>query len=182
MIEVGYMAKHVVKRPDWLEANQVVDIYSVSNCTSKDFADYINYWKHNGFWFFDSPQIICALAREHSIDMKDTQLFFYEVYDLEYYDDRESWDRFEPEESFATNVVVPAKRSLAGYDVVTFSTGNSAECSPLSCNSIAREVSTNEHCLLKSLEEAKRLLEDGKFNNSEPGPFRIFAVYSVPWP
>jgi hypothetical protein len=44
MIQVGYMAKRVVKRPDWLEANQVVDIYSVSNCNSKDFADYINYW------------------------------------------------------------------------------------------------------------------------------------------
>lgn len=69
-----------------------------------------------------------------------------------------------------------------GYDVVTFSTGNSAECSPLSCNSVAREVGTNEHCLLICLEEAKRLLEEGKFKNSEPGPFRIFAVYSVPWP
>jgi hypothetical protein len=182
MIQVGYMAKRVVKRPDWLEASQVVDIYSVSNCNSKDFADYINDWKHNGFWFFDSPEIIRAVAREHSVDIGDTQLFFYEVYNLEYEDDRKSWERFEPEESFTTNVLVPAKKSLAGYDIVTFSTGNSAECSPLSCNSIAREVSTNEHCLLTSLEEAKRLLENGKFNNSEPGPFRIFAVYSVPWP
>jgi hypothetical protein len=25
-------------------------------------------------------------------------------------------------------------------------------------------------------------LDQGKFNNSEPGPYRIFAVYSVPWP
>ena len=181
MIEAGYMAKRVVKRPDWLKADQVVDIYSVSNCNSKDFADYINYWKHNGFWLFDSPEIIQALARENSVDIGDTQLFFYEVYGLEYDDDRENWKGFVPEESFTTNVVVPAEKSLVGYDVVTFSTGNSAECSPLSCNSIASEVSTNEHCLLASLEEAKRLLEDGKFNNSEPGPFRIFAVYSVPW-
>jgi hypothetical protein len=180
MIHAGYMAKRVVKRPDWLGTNQVVDLYSVSNCNSKDFADYINYWKHNGFWFFDSPEIIYALARENSIDMTDTQLFFYEVYDREYHEDREGWERFEPEESFTTNVVVPANKALMGYDVVTFSTGNSAECSPLSCNSIAREVNTNEHCLLTSLEEAKRLLEDRKFNNSEPGPFRIFAVYAVP--
>ena len=182
MIEVGYMAKRVVKRPAWLKAYQVVHIYSVSNCNSKDFADYIDYWKHNGFWFFDSPEIIHSVAREHSVDIGDTQLFFYEVYDLEYDGDQKSWKKFGPEESFTTNVVVPAKKSLVGYDVVAFSTGNSAECSPLSCNSIAREVSTNEHCLLTSLEEAKRLLEDGKFNNSEPGPFRIFAVYTVPWP
>src|SRR5687768_15530772 len=76
MIQAGYMAKRVVKRPEWLNANQVVDVYSVSNCNSKDFADYINYWKHNGFWFFDSPEIIYALARENSIDITDTQRFF----------------------------------------------------------------------------------------------------------
>jgi hypothetical protein len=181
MIQVGYMAKRIVKRPDWLKANQVVDVYSVSNCISKDFADYINYWKHNGFWLFDSPEIIYALARENSVDIRDARLFFYEVYNLEYDDDRKNWERFGREESFTTNVVVPSKKSLMGYDVVTFSTGNVAECSPLSCNSIAGEVSTNEHCLLKSLEEAKRLLEDGKFENSEPGPYRIFAVHSVSW-
>lgn len=50
MIPIGYMAKHVVKKPDWLQTNQVEDIYSVSNCISDDFADYINYWQHNGYW------------------------------------------------------------------------------------------------------------------------------------
>jgi hypothetical protein len=48
MIPVGYMAKRVHKRPDWLQAPHVVDIFSVSGCISEDFADYINYWKHNG--------------------------------------------------------------------------------------------------------------------------------------
>ena len=47
MIPAGYMAKHVAARPDGLKANQVKDIYSVSNCISDDFADYINLWKHN---------------------------------------------------------------------------------------------------------------------------------------
>ncbi len=42
------MAKRVSKRPDWLKAPQVIDIYSVSGCISKNFADYINYWRHNG--------------------------------------------------------------------------------------------------------------------------------------
>jgi hypothetical protein len=39
------MAKHVATHPDWLKADHVIDIYSVSNCVSDDFADYINYWK-----------------------------------------------------------------------------------------------------------------------------------------
>jgi hypothetical protein len=40
---------------------------NVSSCFSEDFTDYINYWKHNGYWFFDSPEIITIVAREHSI-------------------------------------------------------------------------------------------------------------------
>jgi hypothetical protein len=58
MIPVGYLAKRVVPKPDILKAPQVVDIYSISNCMNDDFADYIGYWKHNGYWLFDSPEII----------------------------------------------------------------------------------------------------------------------------
>jgi hypothetical protein len=66
------MAKRVTIRPEWIQSEQVVDVYSVSNCVSNDFADYISYWKHNGFWFFDSPEIIRELvmlsqAREERI-------------------------------------------------------------------------------------------------------------------
>jgi len=38
---------------------------------------------------------------------------------------------------------------------------------------------TNRHCLLPSLEAAVQALESGQFAHSEPGPFRIIAVYSV---
>ena len=51
MIPVGYMAKRVCKKPDWLKAPQVTDIFSVSGHVSKDFADYVDYWKHNGYFF-----------------------------------------------------------------------------------------------------------------------------------
>jgi hypothetical protein len=51
----------------------------------------------------------------------------------------------------------------------------------LSCNGLAAEIETNQHCLLRSLEEAQQLLESGRFDNSEPGPFRILAVYSAQW-
>ena len=68
MISVDYMAKCVSVRPEWIKAEPVADIYSVSGCVSKDFADYINYWKHNGYWFFDSPEIILQLGQQNSID------------------------------------------------------------------------------------------------------------------
>jgi hypothetical protein len=79
-------------------------------------------------------------------------------------------------------VLPPHTRTLEGYDVVTFSAGTSAECSPLSCNALARDVPTNAHCLLDSLDRARRLLEEGAFTNAEPGPYRVFAVYSTAWP
>jgi hypothetical protein len=49
MIPAGYMAKWVSDRPEWLKAERVSDVYSVSKCVSKDFADYVDSWKHNGF-------------------------------------------------------------------------------------------------------------------------------------
>ena len=57
MFPAGYMAKRVAARPDWLPAARVSSIYSVSGCISKDFTDYIKFWKHNGYWLFDSPDL-----------------------------------------------------------------------------------------------------------------------------
>jgi hypothetical protein len=182
MIPAGYMVKHVATRPDWLKADRVVDIYSVSNCVSNDFADYINYWKHNGYWLFDSPETIRESAKEHSLDLTNTKLFYYEVHELEYDEDEKSWKPFAPETSFKTKILQPETKTFEGYDVVTFYAHASPECSPLSCNSLASEIETNEHCLLPSFEKAKELLEERKFENSEPGPYRIFAVYSVHGP
>jgi len=182
MISVGYMAKRVSFRPEWINAQRVEDIYSVSGCVSKDFADYIKYWKHNGYWFFDSPEIIRQLSEQQSIDLTAARLFFYEVHELEFDDAEGQWIPFKPEPSFPTHVVPPTEKALEGYDVVTFSVRTSAECSPLSCNLLATEVKTNRHCLLPSLEHAQQLLLAGQFKNTEPGPYRIFAVYSTEWP
>jgi len=180
MVPAGYMAKRVVARPDWLHAERVSSIYSVSGCISEDFADYINFWKHNGYWLFNSPDVIIEVARENNIDLNGTVLFFYEVYELQF--DSGKWTHFEPEPSFPTVVSLPDAKALEGYDVVNFTAQTSPECSPLSCNALAAEVETNPRCLLTSFEQTRTLLENGTFNNSEPGPYRIFGVYSVPWP
>ena len=182
MVPAGYMAKHVSSRPEWLKAERVSDIYSVSNCMSAEFADYINYWQHNGYWFFDLPEIIRQLAKEHSLDLTDTRLFYYEVHELEFDENEALWKPFAPEPAFTTQIIAPKTKNLEGYDVVTFYVRTSPGCSPLSCNSLATEVETNQHCLLSSLEQAQQMLEQGKFKNTEPGPYRIFAVYSVQWP
>ena len=179
MIPAGYMAKRVAPRPDWLEATGVHDIYSVSGCISKVFADYINDWRHNGFWLFDSVSIIEDLARKHDIDMSEMTMFYYEAYETQYDAELAQWRHYKADRDFPVRVESPEKSNLQGFDVVTFSMQTTAECSPLSCNGLAAEIATNQHCLLDSLENTIRLIEEGKFNNSEPGPFRVFSVYTV---
>jgi len=172
------MAKRV-QPPAGFHADGVRDVYSVSGCVNSNFADYIPYWKHNGYWLFDSPEIIEALAQANQIQLKGTILFYYEVYEKEF--DGKNWLSYQPETSIPTNVRVPSHKILEGFDVVTFFVHTSPECSPLSCNGIAGEIPTNGHCLLVSFEEAYTKITAGAFNEAEPGPYRIFAVYSVPW-
>jgi hypothetical protein len=180
MIPVGYMAKRVSKKPDWLKSARVVDIYSVSGCISEDFADYINYWKHNGYWLFDSPGVIKNLSKENSIHLDGASLFYYEAYEKEF--DGERWRPYGSELSIPTNVVLPSAKQLEGFDVVTFYARTSPECSPLSCNSLAENLRTNDHCLFDSFDEAETNIKNGAFSDCEPGALRIFAVYSADWP
>ena len=72
-----------------------------------------------------------------------------------------------------------SRHKIEGFDVTTFSGHNEPECSPLSCNALATDISVNQHCLFNTFAEAKAAIERGFFKNSEPGPYRIFAVYTI---
>lgn len=172
------MFKKVVEKPAWLEAGDVVDVYSVSGCISKTFADYINYWKHNGYWLFDTPGIMVSLAKAENIELSGTTLFYYEVYEYEFNDASKEWVSFAPEETFVTDVQFPEDKHLQGFDVANFAVHTKPECSPLSCNSLAATIPVNQHCLFSTFEEARNAIEQGLFENSEPGPFRVFAIYT----
>lgn len=178
MIPIGYLYKRIASCPDWIKAPAVRDIYSLSGCVSKDFADYINFWRHNGYWLFDSPEIIEEVARANSISLEGLSLFYYEAYEQQFDADRAFWEPYSPE-GFETNIRLPRVKTLQGFDVTTFFVQTSPECSPLSCNSLAESIPTNQHCLLTTFEEAKSLVESGAFTDSEPGPYRIIAVYKV---
>jgi hypothetical protein len=179
MTPAGYLLKHVARRPAWLKALQVDDIYSLSGCVSANFTDYIQYWKHNGYWLFDAPAAMRAIATANNIDLAGTTLFYYEVFEEEYDEDTKTWRAFAPDASVPTKVEPPKAARLGGFDVASFWAKASAECSPLSCNGLAETLAVNRHCLFASLDEARQALQAGAFDNSEPGPFRIFAVHTV---
>jgi hypothetical protein len=177
MRPAGYLYKFVASRPGWLEAPAVADICSISGCISRPFSDYINHWKHNGYWLFDSPAVMDQIAQQEGADLSQAMLFYYEVHEEEFDGTARQWKAFAPEASFATAVQEPRTKQCLGYDVATFWAGNAPECSPLSCNAIATDLAVNAHCLFASLEDAKDAVDGGAFANAEPGPYRIFAVY-----
>lgn len=119
------------------------------------------------------------ICRDNKIYISNNTMLYYESFDRQFDEDSREWSTFEPEASFPTHVEKPTAAQLVGYDVTTFTVGNSPECSPLSCNSLATEVTVNRHCLFDTFEQAVQALEGGRFDNSEPGPFRIFTVYRV---
>lgn len=179
MIPAGYLYKRISVRPDWLAAAQTVeDVYSISRCISDAFADYDGHWRHNGAWLFDEPAIMHEIAREAGVTLDDTMLFYYEVYEQEFDEGTRAWSPIVLKD-FPMRVVVPDVKVLHGFDVNCASQRNLPECSPLSCNLLCAELPVNRHCLLATLDEARQALEQGRFDRSEPGPFRIYAVYTL---
>ena len=178
MIPVGYMAKRIGPKPPWLNAPGVVDIYSVSSSSSEDFADYIPLWKHNAYWLFDSPAILQCVAQKNSISLAGATLFYYEAHERELAE--QGWRTFSPDASIPTNILLPAQKQLEGFDVVTFTAGNSPEDSPLSCNGLAEDLPVNSHCLLNSFAEAESYLNSGRLTAASPAP--IASSPSTPSP
>ena len=179
MVPAGYMFKHIARRPPWLNAPHVDDVYSLSGHVAENFADYIRHWRHNGYWLFDAPAVMREIAGDNTIDLGGATLFYYEVFEEEFDEDTKAWTAFAPETSLPTKVEQPQAARLEGYDVATFWAKTSPECSPLSCNNLAENLAVNRHCLFASFDEARHALQTGQFDKSEPGPFRIFAVYTV---
>ena len=175
MTPAGYIAKKIHTDTGWLENPVVEDICSVSNCICEVFCDYIPYWKHNGYWLFDSPELVRAVAQEAAVDLSGHPLFYYEVYERQYAGDSGVWQDFGAEPKLETNVRVPAEKQLLGFDVVSFSTGGAPECSPLSCNGLAASGEVNHHCLFVTFDAAKAFVESGALKGAEPGPYRIFS-------
>jgi len=179
MIPAGYMLKTVSAKPASIKSSAVTDIHSLSGCISTNFADYVGHWRHNGYWLFNRPADMDEIVEQTGADRSKLTLFYFEVYEQEFDDDAKVWVVAAPEASFQTKVEKPSRSRLMGFDVTSFSAGSSPECSPLSCNALADGMKVNEHCLFETFEDAKAALESGRFDNSEPGPFRIFAVYVV---
>ena len=173
-ILVGYFPKKTATRPGWLENTQVQEICSVSLCISPGPDDWISHWKHNELGFYSTESSAWSIIAD-AVDRFD--LYAYKLYPFHCLNQQT--------ESIACPSVSNNKLSpdfvFLGYDIITKSSSDFFECSPLSCNNGARDFPVNQYCLIDDEATALAVLQaiyrDGGY---EPGPYYLFQVYRKP--
>ena len=137
--------------------------------------DWINEWRHNEMWIFDSPKLARSVVPKPVLASCD--LYAYKIFPVRY--------TAGTREVFSVPKVNPipitADFQKLGYDLVSREANAEFGHSPLSCNHLAEEVPTNRYCLLETAEEAFALAPTlevpGQPMRGEPGPYHIVEVW-----
>jgi len=170
-ILIGYFPKLTMKAPEGLKAHGVEEVCSVSTCVSHGPGDWINEWRHNEMWVYDTEEIAWSVVP--SEEMEQFDLYAYGVYPVRFaHGEQEHY-------AIAVNKVRPLSRwfTAIGYDVVSRTNDTTFECSPLSCNGLATEVRTNRFCLLDTEDRAFEIARRFSKSEPEPGPYHVVQVW-----
>ena len=152
----------------------MTELASVSECISPGPANWIDEWRHNNAFFYESPADARSVVPEAGAS--DYRLYAYRML-------TESFGSYDDATSVDVNVT-PAEIDdsfiFAGYDVVSRSYASNFECSPLSCNEMGAEVPVNEYCLIDRLDEAIRFAQRCGEEQPEPGVYYVLEVWRGP--
>lgn len=173
MIDAGFFPKRVEPKPEYLHAPGVREICSVSNCISAGPEDWIHLWRHNDFgWFNLIADAVQVVPTGHESEYR---LFAYRLYPRIFTKDGPV-PLPVPED--VNTEPIGAAFSTLGYDSASKSMESvlGLECSPLSCNSMAEEISANEYCLFATLEEAIAAAARFAAEQPEPGDYYVIEV------
>jgi len=170
-IFVGFFVKATQTNPEWLKVPSVQEICSVSECISPAPSNWIQRWQHNALGFYDSEPIALSIIEGNP---QRYDLYAYELFPVRCQDGSA--------ETFAIDLAIgsiPPDYAFLGYDIVTRSSSDFFECSPLSCNYAAQDNPVNVYCLLDDEDQAyQAMLEMSKPGSRvEPGPYYLFKVY-----
>ena len=177
MIFAGYFARRIEAKPDWLQAPGVREICSVSECMSPGADNWIAAWRHNALGWFNS--VADALRVVPDGDLAHYRLFAYRIHPELFRGD--GGVLFTPPDDVRPDPLPVGFHSL-GFDSASRSSeqGLSFECSPLSCNGFASELSVNEHCLFPTLQAAITGSERFAVEQPEPGDYYVVEVLEGP--
>jgi hypothetical protein len=173
VIDAGYFAKHVAPTPDWLNAPSVREICSASDCISPAPDGWVDYWLHNQFGWFN--RVSDAIAVVPPDQRAAFRLFAYRIYP-QMFRSGAQLELVVPSDVHPDPI--PATFEFLGFDSVNkfMESVLGFECSPLSCNSMATEMDTNEHCLFHSLEAAVAGATRFSIEQPEPGDYYVIEV------
>ncbi len=167
---VGYFAKSSAIPPDW-SGPRLADLCSVSTCLGRAPDGWFECWKHNELGFFNT------IVDARSVLPSDSRVFVMFAYRL--LGQRFVAGRHEVLEVPVLPVeLLPPGFTTLGFDVVNKSQPCAFfECSPLSCNDLAKLYKVNRYCLLSTLAEAMVIAERFSREEPEPGPYYVFEVF-----
>jgi len=170
---IGYFPKRRTPNPGWMIPEHVEEIASVSNCITKEPAEWIGYWGHNEMFVFDSPDAAMSVVPDSS--RSDFEVHAYSLFPVQFVKGRQ--DVFEI--PHVRPHALSAGFERLGYDVVSRSCGSTFECSPLSCNGFEATLPVNRWCLLDDVGAAFELAARVEPSGGEPGPYFIVEVWRL---
>ena len=173
MIDAGYFANRVAPRPEGVKAAGVREICSVSEHISSGPSDWIQRWLHNEFgWFNHIRDALSVIPAGHEVEYR---LFAYRLHP-EVFRHGVRVPFILPED--VRPDPIPVTFQSLGFDSANKSMESvlGLECSPLSCNSMAGEIPTNEFCLFPTFAVAVAGADQFSREQPEPGEYYVVEV------
>ncbi|MBL8179131.1 MAG: hypothetical protein JNK48_30930 [Bryobacterales bacterium] len=167
LVSVGYFAKRTAVPKGWDGPAGVVAIGSVSRCIGSAPEGWMERWLHNDWGFFASEE-----EARSSVDGDGYTVFAYRLLPRRF--TKNGVEHLEVGAPFTAPL--PAGCRPLGFDIVSRSFSAFFECSPLSCNGMAKEIAVNQWCLVEPLHDAVRLAERFAREEPEPGPYYVIEV------
>jgi hypothetical protein len=174
-IFIGYFPKTTMGRNDWFGNAPVQEVCSVSDCMSGAPTGWIDEWKHNAWFVYDTEEMAWRVVHD---DPAAYDMYAYKLFPFV----------FDGGAGSAVDVVSTATANLSDFDFVGYDPVSREldvigfGCSPLSCNKGFERYPVNRFCLLDDLEGAWRITDEiakaAKETGSwEPGPYCLCEVY-----
>lgn len=162
----GYFPKITAIPAGFAAPAHVTGICSVSNCVNTGPDNWVERWIHNDLFLFKTP----GDARVVTGHDERFEIFAYRILEARFTGGK----RHEWSPGPIDADPLPAGYETIGFDAVSRSAGPMFECSPLSCNHMAREIPVNPYCLADTLEAAIAMAE--RFSTEQPEPGDYFVV------
>jgi hypothetical protein len=178
---LGYGVRRTRPPAGWAPdiSARVDEICSVSDCVNSRPEGWVERWDYNHAGCYPTGEAALATTR----GARGFQLLAYVLVEWKL-DASGAVTRIDADTIFTAGDLpreaLPGDYVSIGFDVVSRAVDDPRrvgfDCSPLSCNSMAREVTVNRHCLVDDLEVALQLARAWDREMPEPGPFFVVQV------